>query len=368
MLEHIDMLKEKIRARHYSIRTEEAYVFWVKHFLHFNGKINPLEFEQVHIDRFLSDLTISGHVPPVSQHQALNAVAFYFKFVLGKEPGDAFLFRRAEQKAKLPTVLTREEIARLFKHIHGQHWLMAALLYGSGLRLTECVKLRVKDINIEQRSLIIRDSNGANDRVTMLDDSLIAHLKTHLQSVRIAHQRDIAAGYGHVYLPYALNHKYPNASQAWCWQYVFPAENRSIDPRSGIERRHHTGEQALQRAVKYAMRKANINKPVTCHTLRHSFATHLLENGYSIRAVEEQLGHKDFHTTQTYTHILNRGASEVRNPFSATLSIPNINRASEKSATSNSIYYLNVLKKKFNLANSSSREVTAHQGKYLIAN
>ena len=222
---------------------------------------------------------------------------------------------RAKRPKRLPTVLTKEEALRVIAHLSGTRQLMAKLLYGSGLRLMECVRLRVKDVDFARRQIIVRDSKGQEARVTMLPDSVIPLLQEHLQPVKRLHEEDLARGYGAVYLPFALERKYPNASREWIWQYVFPATKLSKDPRSGVVRRHHIHESSLQKAVKKAAKRAGINKRVTCHTFRHSFATHLLEAGYDIRTVQELLGHKDVKTTMIYTHVLNRGAMAVRSPL-----------------------------------------------------
>lgn len=316
MLASIQRLKEEIRVRHYSIRTEEAYIYWVKRFIKFNRNLLPSQYTPAHIDKFLTFLAVAEKVSPSTQNQALNALLFYFTNVLKKESAEDLQFARAKPQKRLPVVLTREEIGRLFRQLDGRYWLMAGILYGSGLRLMECIRLRVKDVDLEHKCLIVRDGKGSKDRITTLDDMLIPHLKAQLEIAKSTFERDLTQGFGEVYLPHALDRKYPNASREWAWQYVFPADKRSIDPRSGYERRHHIGEQTLQRAIKNAVRKANINKPASCHTLRHSFATHLLEAGYDIRTVQEQLGHKDLKTTQIYTHILERGANGVKSPLS----------------------------------------------------
>ena len=330
MFLNIKKLKEEIRIRHYSIRTEDAYVYWVRRFAKFNTNVSPLFYKPTHIDKFLTYLAIVEKVSPSTQNQALNALNFYFKNVLKITIPEELQFARAKAQARLPVVLTRDEVRRLFNHLDGQYWLMAGLLYGSGLRLMECIRLRVKDIDLSHKCIIVRDGKGNKDRIVTLDDNLIPHIKAHLEIVRLAFERDLQSGFGEVYLPYALDRKYPNAPKEWGWQYAFPAEKRSIDPRSGKERRHHLGEQTLQRAVKKAVRKAHIEKPATCHTLRHSFATHLLEAGYDIRTVQEQLGHKDIKTTQIYTHILERGANGVKSPLSSSITLKPIGSKDNK--------------------------------------
>ena len=319
MFLNIRKLQEEIRIRHYSIRTEQAYTYWVKRFAKFNSTVSPTFYKPELIDKFLTYLAVAEKVAPATQNQALNALVFYFNHVLNIKFPEELQFARAKHQARLPVVLTRAEIAQLFCHLEGRNWLMAGLLYGSGLRLMECVRLRVKDLDLHNKCIIVRDGKGKKDRIVTLDDMLIPHLQAQLQFTKSIFERDLASGFGEVYLPYALEKKYPNAPTEWAWQYVFSADKRSIDPRSNKERRHHIGEKSLQRAVKNAVRNANIHKPATCHTLRHSFATHLLENGYDIRTVQEQLGHKDVKTTQIYTHILERGANGVKSPLSASV-------------------------------------------------
>lgn len=313
----LNQVRDAIRVRHYSIRTEEAYCYWVRRFLIFHGGRNPQQFNDSHVNAFLSHLAITEKVSPSTQNQALNSLLFLFKHVLNQPFSEEIEFTRAKQNRRLPVVLTQEEVQRLFSQLDGRDWLMAALLYGSGLRLMECVRLRVKDIDLARCAIMVRDGKGAKDRVVTLDEQLVPHLRIHLAHVRNQHLQDLNRGGGQVYLPYALERKYPNANREWMWQYAFPAAMESIDPRSGIKRRHHISEQLLQRAVKLAVQAAEIHKPATCHTLRHSFATHLLERGYDIRTVQEQLGHKDLKTTQIYTHILERGANAVKSPFSS---------------------------------------------------
>ncbi|MEE2730177.1 MAG: integron integrase [Pseudomonadota bacterium] len=313
----LDQVRDAVRVRHYSIRTEDAYCYWVRRFIFFHGARNPEQFNDSHVNAFLSHLAVNEKVSPSTQNQALNAVLFLFKHVLHKPFPEDIDFTRAKQNRRLPVVLTQDEVQRLFCQLQGRDWLMAGLLYGSGLRLMECVRLRVKDIDLNRCAIVVRDGKGAKDRVVTLDEQLRPHLRIHLAHVRNQHLQDLNRGGGQVYLPYALERKYPNACREWMWQYVFPAAAESIDPRSGVRRRHHISEQLLQRAVKLAVQAADIAKPATCHTLRHSFATHLLERGYDIRTVQEQLGHKDLKTTQIYTHILERGANAVKSPFSS---------------------------------------------------
>ena len=267
------------------------------------------------IEAFLTHLAVKENVAASTQNQAFSALLFLYRDVLHKELDGPINALRAKKPKRLPTVLTKEEVYRLLGHLSGDHLLMAKLLYGSGLRLMECLRLRVKDIDFSQYQIIVRDGKGQKDRVTMLPKSLIAPLQAHLQSVERLHQEDLARGFGSVYLPYALERKYPNADREWIWQYVFPSQRLSVDPRSGVVRRHHLDESGLQKAVRAAARAAGIPKKASCHTFRHSFATHLLENHYDIRTVQELLGHKDVKTTMIYTHVLNRGGLAVRSPL-----------------------------------------------------
>jgi len=311
----LDQVRDVLRLKHYSYRTEQSYVDWIKRFILFHHKRHPQDLGRAEIEAFLTYLAVEGNVAASTQNQALSALLFLYREVLRIEldgPLDAI---RAKKPARLPIVLTRAEVHQVIEGMTGTYQLMAKLLYGSGLRLMECVRLRVKDIDFEQREIIVRDPKGGHERVTMLSASLVTPLQEHLKRVKLLYEQDLAAGYGQVYLPYALDRKYPNASREWGWQYVFPSDRLSIDPRSGSMRRHHVDESNLQRAVKDAVRLARLAKPASCHTFRHSFATHLLESGYDIRTVQELLGHKDVKTTMIYTHVLNRGGLAVRSPL-----------------------------------------------------
>ncbi len=314
----LNKLIDAIRLRHYSIRTEQAYVDWTKRFIFFHNKRHPTEMGEKEVTAFLTHLAVNRNVAPSTQNQALNALCFLYKAVLDRPLGN-IQGVRAKKKKKLPVVLSRDEVACLFKYLDGIHWLSACLLYGSGLRLMECMRLRVMNIDFDHRAIHVINGKGAKDRVVTLPDDLIIPLKRHLAGVKNIHNKDLSDGYGEVYLPYALTRKYPNAAKQWAWQYVFPATRRALDPRSDLTRRHHFDEQAIQRAVKNAVRAAGILKPASCHTLRHSFATHLLERGADIRTVQEQLGHKDVKTTQIYTHVLNRGGNAVISPLNGLL-------------------------------------------------
>jgi len=311
----LDQVREAIRLRHYSIRTEQAYTDWIKRFILFHGKRHPREMGAAEVERFLTHLAVEGRVAASTQNQALSALLFLYREVLKVDLPWLGEMTRAKRPGRLPVVLTVEEVRRVLARIDGQQGLMADLLYGAGLRLLECVRLRVKDLDFEMRQITVRDGKGEKDRVTMLPQSVLEPLRAHLEKVKVLHAHDLEEGFGEVYLPYALDRKYPDASREWGWQYVFPAAGRSVDPRSGKERRHHVDEQTLQRAMKKAVRAAGLTKPASCHTLRHSFATHLLQSGYDIRTVQELLGHQDVATTMIYTHVLNRGGSGVISPL-----------------------------------------------------
>lgn len=311
----LERVREAIRVRHYSIRTEHSYVQWVKRFILFHNKRHPNDMGAPEISRYLTHLAVQGGVSASTQNQALNALNFLYREVLGRDMGTLQDVTPAKRPRRLPVVLTRQEVAALLRHLRGDNWLMAALMYGAGLRLLECLRLRVKDVDFAKGAILVREGKGNKDRITILPDRLIDHLQRHLAKVRSLHQRDLDDGFGRVYLPNALARKYPNADREWGWQYIFPANQRSVDPRSGIERRHHYHESTIQKAMKDAVRRAALTKPASCHSLRHSFATHLLENGYDIRTVQELLGHADIRTTQIYTHVLNRGGNAVRSPL-----------------------------------------------------
>lgn len=310
----LDQVRQAIRTRHYSLRTEEAYVQWIKRFILFHNKRHPREMGTEEVNRFLSDLAINQKVAASTQNQALHAILFLYKHVLKHDIGRLDDVVRAKRPKKLPAVFSREEVKAVLNGLSGTPWIMACLLYGSGLRLMECIRLRVKDIDFSYNQIVVRDGKGDKDRVTMLPLNVKNLLQQHLQEVKKLHGKDLNEGFGEVYLPYALEGKYPNANREWAWQYVFPSSKRSMDPRTGKERRHHVSQLVLQRAVKEAIRKAGIPKAASCHTFRHSFATHLLEAGYDIRTVQELLGHKDINTTMIYTHVLNRGGKGVRSP------------------------------------------------------
>ena len=302
----LDLVRNKIRLKHYSICTELAYVDEIKRFILFHHKRHSTSMGAPELRAFLSHLAVEGRVAASTKCQALSAIVFLYQKVLNRNVGSLDEVERAKNPERLPMVFSRAEVRAILAHLDGQHWLMASLLYGAGLRLMECVRLRVKDVEFTYRQILVRDGKGQKDRVTMLSQSLAEPLKRHLGKVKVLHKQDLAEGFGEVYLPFALERKYTKASHDWGWQYVFPARRRSIDPRSGKERRHHIDEKTLQEAMKKAVRAARTAKPGSCHTLHHSFATHLLEAGYDIRMVQELLGHKDVRTTMIYTHVLNR--------------------------------------------------------------
>jgi integron integrase len=311
----LDQVRDKIRLKHYSIRTEQAYTDWVRRFILFHKKRHPGDMGAAEVEQFLTHLAVEGNVSASTQNQAKSALLFLYREVLNIELPWLDEVTKAKAGTRLPVVLTVQETQRLLDRLEGTTGLIARLLYGTGMRVMEGARLRVKDIDFERRELIVREGKGNKDRVTMLPQTLVEPLRQHLVRVKDLHGRELAEGFGDVYLPFALARKYPTAGREWHWQYVFPAAKRSIDPRSGAERRHHVSDQAVQRAVRQAARDARLNKPVTPHTLRHSFATHLLQSGYDIRTVQELLGHKDVQTTMIYTHVLNRGGRGVTSPL-----------------------------------------------------
>ncbi len=311
----LDQMRERIRVKHYSIRTEETYLHWVKRYILFHKKRHPAEMGAPEVEAFLSHLAITANVSASTQNLALSSILFLYREVLEVDLPWLEGVTRAKKPQRLPVVLTREEVRQLLAHMDGIHHMMASLMYGTGMRLMECVRLRVKDIDFPRHEIVVREGKGNKDRVTMLPATLVPALQSHLEKVQRLHAQDLDAGFGEVYLPHALARKYPKAAKDWGWQYVFPSSSRSRDPRSEAVRRHHVSEQAYQRAIKHAVRAAEIAKPATSHTLRHSFATHLLEAGYDIRTVQELLGHEDVATTQIYTHVLNRGGLAVRSPL-----------------------------------------------------
>lgn len=310
----LDQVRDKIRLKHYSIRTEEAYVDWCRRYILFHHKRHPCEMGAEEVTAFLTHLAVKGKVAVSTQNQAFSALLFLYREVLTIDLPYLAEIERATKPRKLPVVLTKDESRAVINHLQGVYRLMGQLLYGAGLRLMECVRLRVKDVDFGYSQILIRDGKGFKDRITLLPERLKEPLRRHLARIKLQHEEELEEGFGCVYLPYALEKKYPGASREWGWQYVFPAEKRSVDPRSGIARRHHVCEKALQNAVKNAVRATGLVKPASCHSLRHSFATHLLESGYDIRTVQELLGHKDVSTTMIYTHVLNKPGLAVRSP------------------------------------------------------
>lgn len=311
----LDHVRAVIRLRGMSYRTEQTYCDWIKRFILFHNKRHPNEMGVEEIRAFLTHLVVEQNVARSTQNQALHSILFLYKQVLNIELPFIGTLPIAKKQPRLPVVFTREEAQTILSHLSGEKWLMASLLYGSGLRLSECLRLRIKDIDFDQNIITVREGKGGKDRVTMLPQPIKEPLQQHLVNVRKAHEKDLAEGFGAVTLPFALTRKYPQAATEWKWQYVFPAPHRSRDPRNGEIRRHHLDPSVLQKSVKEAIQQSQIPKHGSCHTFRHSFATHLLEAGYDIRTVQELLGHSDVKTTMIYTHVLNRGGLSVRSPL-----------------------------------------------------
>jgi integron integrase len=311
----MDRARQVARLKHFSIRTEKSYLYYIHDFILFHNKQHPKDMGVAEIRAYLAHLAIHKNVAASTQNVALSALLFLYKQVLFIDLPYIDNIERARRPARLPVVFTQNEVNSILVRMEGIHHLMASLLYGSGLRLTECLSLRVKDIDFGYRQINVRDGKGFKDRQTMLPLSLIEALQLQLQFAKKLHQKDLSEGLGEVFLPNALEKKYLNLNREWSWQYLFPASNLSVDPRSGIRRRHHILERPLQRAVKIAIKSAGITKHGSCHTFRHSFATHLLQNGYDIRTVQELLGHKDVKTTMIYTHVLNKGGKGVLSPL-----------------------------------------------------
>jgi len=311
----LDLVRDKIRLKHYSLRTEQAYLDWIKRFILFNGKRHPADMGAGEVEAFLTHLAAVRNVSPSTQNQAKSALLFLYRHVLDVELPWLDRVEPARAPQRLPVVLTREEVALLLDKLEGTNRLIGQLLYGTGMRIMEGVRLRVKDVEYARRLILVRDGKGHKDRIALLPDRLTTELSEHIGHVRKLHQQDLALGYGRVWLPDAIARKYANAPREWGWQYVFPAARRAVDPRSGEVRRHHVSDQAFQRAMRQAVHHAGIHKPATPHTLRHSFATHLLESGSDIRTVQELLGHSNVSTTMIYTHVLNRGGRDVISPL-----------------------------------------------------
>jgi integron integrase len=311
----LERLREATRVRHYSIRTETTYVDWVRRFIVFHGKRHPVDLGAAEVASFLTHLAVQRNVSPSTQNQAKSALLFLYRVVLEVQLPWLDEIVPAKDQRRLPVVLTPAEVRSLLHELSGTTGLVASLLYGTGMRLLEGLRLRVKDVDFERREILVRDGKGGKDRVTVLPENLIRPLQEQLSLRRALHERDLAAGFGEVWLPDALSVKYPGAARAWGWQWVFPGAVRSVDPRSGVIRRHHLSETSVQKAVSGAARRARIVKPCSPHVLRHSFATHMLQAGYDIRTVQELLGHSDVSTTMIYTHVMNRGGRGVRSPF-----------------------------------------------------
>ena len=311
----MDEVRRCLRLKHYSLRTEQAYVGWIRRFILANGKRHPREMGGPEVERFLSSLAVQGRVAASTQNQALSALLFLYREVLSVDLPWLDNVVRAKRPQRVPTVLSREEVQRLFAAMEGRPWLLASLLYGTGMRLMECLRLRVKDVDFSRNEITVREGKGGKDRRTVLPQSLIASLEREVERARMLHRRDLAEGHGVTWLPFALARKYPKAAHEFGWQYLFPSTQRSRDPRDGVVRRHHLDDSVLARALKRAREQAAIVKPVTAHTLRHCFATHLLEAGYDIRTIQELLGHSDVSTTMIYTHVLNKGGRGVLSPL-----------------------------------------------------
>lgn len=314
-LELLEQVRTSIRARHLSYRTEKTYIYWIRRFHWFHQDREPRELGADEVGAFLTSLAVKNKVAASTQNQALAAVLFLYRDVLRIDLPWLSEVVRAKKPVHLPVVLTRPEVQSILARLDGTHWLVASLLYGSGSRINECLGIRIKDVDLVRRELVLRDGKGQKDRVTVLPESLISHLREHLVKVRTLYEADRAANRPGVSLPYALRRKYPGASTSWPWQWVFPAKTFCRDPYSGAYGRFHLLPQNIQRAVKEAIQAAGIAKPASCHTFRHSFATHLLEDGYDIRTVQELLGHADVKTTMIYTHVLNKGGRGVRSPL-----------------------------------------------------
>jgi len=314
-IELLEQVRDCIRTRHLAFRTEKTYLYWIRRFLWFHELKHPRELGADEVGAFLTSLAVNNKVSASTQNQALAAVLFLYRDAMGLELPWLADVVRAKRPAHLPVVLSRTEVQSVLSRLNGTIWLVASMLYGSGVRITECLQLRIKDVDLSRRELVIRDAKGQKDRVTVLPETLISHLREHIEKVRTLYESDRVAGKPGVSLPFALRRKYPGAPTAWPWQWLFPARTFCKDPYSGEYCRFHLLPQNIQRAVRCAIQAAGIEKPASCHTFRHCFATHLLEDGYDIRTVQELLGHADLKTTMIYTHVLNRGGRGVRSPL-----------------------------------------------------
>ena len=313
----LDQVRDRLRTKHYSYRTEQSYLHWIRRFIVFHGKRHPEKMAEREIEAFLTDLAVRRNVAASTQNQAFNAILFLYREVLGIELAAGIEAVRAKRPARLPTVLSRTEVEQVLSGLSGVPGMACRLLYGAGLRAKECLQLRVKDLDFRLNQILVRDGKGGRDRITVFPENVKADLRKHLQRVRMLHKKDLADGLGKVHLPYSFGKKYPGAARSWGWQYVFPSQSLSRDPRTGKTGRHHIDPSTLRKAIKKAVGLTGIHKPVGCHTFRHSFATHLLEDGYDIRTVQELLGHKDVRTTMVYTHVLSRGGRGVISPLDA---------------------------------------------------
>ena len=311
----LEQVRQVILCKHYSIKTEHTYLRWINNFIHFHNKRHPQDMGADEVGAYLNHLAIDRCVAPATQRTALNALVFLYREVLKRPIEEAISFTYANKAPRIPTVFSHQEASAVLAQLKGRHYVMAALLYGAGLRVMECVRLRIKDVDFNVKQLVVRNGKGNKDRVTPLPEKIIPHLQKAIEHAQQLHTYDLAEGCGEVYLPYALHRKYPNAATELAWQYVFPAGHRAVDPRSEVIRRHHIGEQSLQRAVKGAIKRSGIHKQASCHTFRHSFATRLLEMNYDIRTVQTLLGHADVKTTEIYTHVVGRGALAVTSPL-----------------------------------------------------
>jgi integron integrase len=317
-----DQLRDALRRRHYSYRTEQTYAHWVRRFIYFHKKRHPGEMGEAEVGAFLTDLAVKRRVSASTQNQALSAILFLYKHVLERDIGLIRGVVRAKRPERMPVVMTREEVQAVLQRLSGREWLMACLMYGAGLRVMECMRLRLKDIDFGLKQIVVRDGKGQKDRVTPLPEALLPALRQQIEEVKRVRDSDLADGYGEVSMPYALARKYSNAARELAWWYLFPASQRCRDPYSNRILRHHLDESVIQRAVKTAVRSAGLTKPVSCHAFRHSFATHLLMAGQDIRTIQELLGHNDVSTTMIYTHVLGRGARGVASPIDSMLAAP----------------------------------------------